>query len=141
MRYIFVFLFCILILTGCSNNISKIYENKTEQINNTIIVSNQNINVVKINIDTINVKEGLVVINETITNNDNLILDAECELDIVNNVGDKIINYRSFYNDNGNMIFNWENANKGEYILSQYCWHGETLDLNKIYKNSTIIVV
>ena len=88
-------------------------------------------------------------ISEQIMLDNQTIYDAECETDIVNQAtGIKIVDFRSFYNDgNGNMLFDWGQPNTelnpeiGTYTLSEYCWHGTTLDLNKIYSNTTITVV
>lgn len=79
---------------------------------------------------------------------DNVTLeDAECEMNLLNNTdGSYTIYFRSFYNDgNGNMLFAMDGSNAwlpevGSYTLQQYCWHGDTLNLNKIYANTTITV-
>jgi len=92
-------------------------------------------------IQPITAPAGTIFINETIMQDDTPVMDAECELDIIDERGVKVVDFRSFYNDgNGAMQYTWDNATKGTYTLSQYCWRGQILDLNKIYSNSTIIV-
>ena len=95
----------------------------------------------KIIIQTITAPAGTIFINETIMQDGMPVMDAECELDIIDARGVKVVDFRSFYNDgNGAMQYTWNNATKGIYTLSQYCWRGIILDLNKIYHNSTIMV-
>ena len=81
-------------------------------------------------------------ITEQIVKGNQTIYDAECELDIINvDTQEKVVDYRSFYNDgNGNMLYTWVNPTVGNFIVSQYCWRGDILVLNKIYSISTIIV-
>ena len=147
-KYIIVMLSLIILLTGCnkiSNTTQTPIINKST-LSQPLIINNNPIqgtgNIPKINIGTIISQVGEINITENITQDNNLISDAECETDIINNNdGKKVVDFRSFFNDgNGNMIYYWENATKGVYTLSQYCWHGIILDLNKIYSNSTIIV-
>lgn len=92
-----------------------------------------------INISTIIAREGNITISENILQDGNMLMDVECELDIINTVGIKVVDFQSFYNNEGIMQYVWY-ATRGEYTLSQYCWRGLTLDLNKIYSNSTIII-
>ena len=82
-------------------------------------------------------------ITEQIMKGNQTILDAECELDIINvDTQEKVVDYRSFYNDgNGNMLYTWKNPTIGNFLASQYCWKGDTLVLNKIYSISTIGVI
>jgi len=81
-------------------------------------------------------------INEIIMWGNDSIIDAECELDIIDvALGSDAVDFRSFFNNQGVMEFTWTPITTGEYILSQYCWRGDTLDLRKIYSNSTITVI
>ena len=70
------------------------------------------------------------------------IVDAECELWIIDDAdAGTHIDFRSFYNNQGIMEYTWTPDQIGSFTLQQYCWHGETLDLNKIYSNSSIQVI
>lgn len=81
-------------------------------------------------------------INEMLFQGTTLIADAECETDIIQDAtGIKVVDFRSFYNNQGLMQFTWTPTETGTYTVSQYCWRGMTLDLNKIYDNSTIVVI
>ena len=101
-----------------------------------------------INISDLTIPAGSpYTITEQIMVDNTTIFDAECEMNLVNLTDDSYsIYFRSFYNDgNGNMLFVMDGVNApmppaGSYELQQYCWHGLTLDLNKIYSNSTIVV-
>jgi len=79
---------------------------------------------------------------EQIVKGNTTIMDAECELDIIDDTTQtKVIDFRSFYNDGfGNMLFTWAEPYVGTFTASQYCWRGDTLVLNKIYKVSSILV-
>jgi len=89
------------------------------------------------------------LITEQILMDTTIIYDAECELDIIDQAtGLDVVHYRSLYNDGqGTMSFLWgqpnteNNPTVGTYTLNQYCWHGVTLDLNKIYSTTTITVI
>jgi hypothetical protein len=98
-------------------------------------------NIPIITVETKTAPAGTVIIMETITQDGQPITDAECETDIINHDGLKVIDFRSFYNvGDGTMTYTWDNAIPGTYIISQYCWQGVVLDLNKIYNNSTLII-
>jgi hypothetical protein len=81
-------------------------------------------------------------INEVIMWGNDTIIDAECETDIIqDSTSIKVVDFRSFYDNQGIYQYIWDYPEEtGTYTVAQYCWHGETLDLNKIYSNSTIIV-
>lgn len=70
------------------------------------------------------------------------IMDSECEFDIINvSDGLDVVHFRSFSNDGfGYMTYTWDAPVVGTYTLSQYCWRGDILVLNKIYSDSTIEV-
>ena len=101
-----------------------------------------------INISDLNISAGMpYTITEQIVQDNRTIFDAECEMNLVNDADDSYsIYFRSFFNDGfGNMLFTMDGLNAplpsaGNYTLQQYCWHGDTLDLNKIYSNSSIVV-
>jgi len=95
-----------------------------------------------ITVDTKTAQAGIVQINETLTQDGQPITDAECETDIINQqTKDKVVDFKSFYNNgDGTMTYTWDNATPGIYTISQYCWHGITLDLNRIYNNSTLTI-
>jgi hypothetical protein len=78
-------------------------------------------------------------LTEIISWGNNTIVDAECELDIVDDATQvKVVDFRSFYNNQGIMEFTWTPPYIGSFTASQYCWRGETLVLNKIYSISSI---
>lgn len=82
------------------------------------------------------------MINETVLIDDVIILDAECELNIIDDsTGLHAIDFRSFYNDGqGSYMYIWEEPYAGSFTLDQYCWRGDTLLLNKIYSLTSINV-
>lgn len=81
-------------------------------------------------------------LTEIISWGNETILDAECELDIIDDATQvKVIDFRSFYNNQGIMEFTWTPPYAGSFTASQFCWRGEVLVLNKIYQISSIVVV
>jgi hypothetical protein len=88
-------------------------------------------------------------IMETLVKGNSTILDAECELNIIDDsTQDYAVDFRSFFNNwDGTYHFLWGQPNTesnpyvGNFTLSSYCWHGETLVLNKIYSISSIAVI
>lgn len=86
-----------------------------------------------------------VIVNTTLRLGNVTLKDplAECELDIINNAnGLKVVDYRSLYNDvdSGTFLYTWNNPSIGNYTVVEYCWRGDTLNLVKIYGNTTITV-
>ena len=80
-------------------------------------------------------------LTEIITWGNETITDAECELDIIDDLTQvKVVDYRSFFNNQGVMEFTWTPTYTGTFTASQYCWRGDTLVLNKIYSISSISV-
>jgi hypothetical protein len=78
-------------------------------------------------------------LTEIITWGNETIVDAECEIDIVDDVTqEKVVDFRSFYNNQGIMEFTWTPSYVGNFTANQYCWRGDTLVLNKIYSISSI---
>ena len=86
------------------------------------------------------------LIVETLTKGNSTILDAECELNIVDDATQEdAVYFRSFADNwDGTYQFLWgmpntdSNPYVGDFTLSSYCWHGETLVLNKVYSISSI---
>ena len=104
--------------------------------------SNLNGEIPRIVVSNVTIPVGTpYVISEIIVWGNDTIVDAECETDIINSVGSDIVDFRSFFNNQGIMEFAWTPQATGDYILAQYCWRGDTLVLNKIYSNSTITVI
>jgi len=149
---IIILLLCTIIVSGCESN-APLYNNSTIQLNNTIvqekvapivmditpIISVDGIQIIIPNLTI--VPETPYTIRETIQQGVNRIVDAECELDIINAATiEKIIEFRSFYNNDGIMEYTWIYPIPGTFILQQYCTGGEVLDQNKIYSNTSIIV-
>jgi hypothetical protein len=82
------------------------------------------------------------MITETIMKGTTQIVDAECELDIIDDVTQvKVVDFRSFFNNQGTYEFIWDMPYVGSFTVDQYCWHGDTLVLNKIFSISTIAVI
>jgi hypothetical protein len=78
-------------------------------------------------------------ISEIITWGNETITDAECELDIIDDLTqEKVVDFRSFFNNQGVMEYVWTPPYVGNFTASQYCWRGDTLVLNKIYSISSI---
>ena len=95
-------------------------------------------------VENVTIPAGIpYTITEQIVVDNTTIMDAECECDIINtDTQEKIVDFRSFFNDGfGNMLFTWDEPLLGNYTLSQYCWRGDTLVLNKIYSISIMWVV
>lgn len=59
---------------------------------------------------------------------------SECEIDIFNNIGEHVVDFRSMTKQyNGIFSYEWNNIIQGNYTMIQYCSHGDILDLDRIY--------